>query len=93
MKSQRRFAPNGVRNKPKSVSGFMGISRLYLPVTTLGCFFKTAKILQETKKSTGGIGDGLFKTIMSYLIDSDKEIKTLLFQILNVFNFDSFFKE
>ncbi|MBC8359476.1 MAG: hypothetical protein H8E54_11110 [Candidatus Aminicenantes bacterium] len=27
MKSQRRFAPNGVRNKPESVSGFIGISK------------------------------------------------------------------
>ena len=26
MKSQRRFAPNGVWNKPESVSGFIGIS-------------------------------------------------------------------
>jgi len=27
MKSQCRFTPNGVRNKPESVSGFIGISK------------------------------------------------------------------
>jgi hypothetical protein len=33
MKSQRRFAPEGVRNEPESMAGFIGISRASISLT------------------------------------------------------------